>query len=119
MIDVGYSGVIGAERIAHGEAPYGNFPVEGARRRAVRPTRDGEIRDRIQTNGRCESANPHGDTYGPVAYEAYLPGYSMLGWSGKWDDLPAAHFTSIALRPALPARARARRAALRRHPARR
>jgi hypothetical protein len=30
-----------------------------------------------------------------VAYEAYLPGYWILGWSGKWDDLPAAHFASI------------------------
>jgi hypothetical protein len=28
---------------------------------------------------------------------AYLPGFWMLGWSGKWDELPAAHFTSIAL----------------------
>ncbi|MDX6467081.1 MAG: hypothetical protein QOI27_2121, partial [Gaiellaceae bacterium] len=56
----------------------------------------GEIRNRIQTNGRCESANPQGDTYGPVAYEAYIPGYLVRGWSGKWDDLPAAHFTSIA-----------------------
>ena len=55
----------------------------------------GEIRDRIQTNGRCESANPQGDTYGPVAYEAYLPGYWIRGWSGKWDDLPAAHLTSL------------------------
>ena len=33
---------------------------------------------------------------GPVAYEAYLPGYLALGWTGKWDDLPAAHFASIA-----------------------
>jgi len=57
---------------------------------------EGEIRDRIQTNGRCESANPQGDTYGPVAYESYLPGYWIRGWSGKWDRLPAAHFTSIA-----------------------
>ena len=29
MIDVGYSGVIGAERIVHGQAPWGNFPIEG------------------------------------------------------------------------------------------
>ena len=35
---------------------------------------DGEIRERVQTNGRCESANERGDTYGPVAYEAYVPG---------------------------------------------
>jgi hypothetical protein len=31
-----------------------------------------------------------------VAYESYLPGYWIRGWSGKWDKLPAAHFTSIA-----------------------
>jgi hypothetical protein len=31
-----------------------------------------------------------------VAYESYLPGYAIFGWSGKWDTLPAAHFTSIA-----------------------
>ena len=28
VIDVGYSGVIGAERIVHGQAPWGHFPVE-------------------------------------------------------------------------------------------
>jgi hypothetical protein len=56
----------------------------------------GETRERIQTNGRCESANPQGDTYGPVAYESYIPGYLLFGWNGKWDSLPAAHFTSIA-----------------------
>jgi hypothetical protein len=53
------------------------------------------VRDRIQTNGRCESGNGRGDTYGPVSYLAYVPGYLALDWSGKWDDLPAAHFTSI------------------------
>ena len=95
VIDVGYSGVVGANRIANGEAPYGHFPIEEGR--ACGPSdADGEIRNRIQTNGRCESANPQGDTYGPVAYETYLPGYLLLGWSGKWDDLPAAHFASIA-----------------------
>ena len=57
---------------------------------------DGEIRERVQTNGRCESANERGDTYGPVAYEAYIPGYALFGWSGKWDDLPASHATAIA-----------------------
>jgi hypothetical protein len=94
VIDVGYSGVIGANRIANGQSPYGHFPVELGK--ACGPSDiDGETRERIQTNGRCESANPQGDTYGPVAYEAYLPGYLALGWTGKWDDLPAAHFASI------------------------
>ena len=101
VIDVGYSGVIGAERIVQGQAPWGNFPVEklpsGKGLKPCGPAdASGEIRNRIQTNGRCEGANPEGDTYGPVAYESYIPGYLVLGWSGKWDDLPAAHFTSIA-----------------------
>jgi hypothetical protein len=94
VIDVGYSGVVGANRIANGVVPYGNFPVELGKPCGPADA-DGEIRDRIQRDGRCESANPQGDTYGPVAYEAYLPGYLALGWTGKWDDLPAAHFSSI------------------------
>lgn len=95
VIDVGYSGVIGAERIVHGQAPWGHFPVEDDLKACGPADNAGEIRERIQTNGRCESANPQGDTYGPVAYESYIPGYLVRGWSGKWDDLPAAHFTSI------------------------
>ena len=63
---------------------------------AARPTPTGAIRDHIQTNGRCESANARGDTYGPTAYLAYVPAVLTLGWSGKWDSLPAAHATSIA-----------------------
>jgi hypothetical protein len=96
VIDVGYSGVIGAERIVNGEAPWGNFPIEGNLAACGPADAAGETRERIQTNGRCESANPQGDTYGPVAYEAYIPGYGLFGWSGKWDSLPASHFTSIA-----------------------
>ena len=96
VIDVGYSGVIGADRIAHGEIPYGNFPVEDSRRACGPADSEGEIRDRIQSNRVCETANPLGDTYGPVAYYAYLPGYLLFGWSHKWDTLPAVHFTSIA-----------------------
>ncbi|MGB2952306.1 MAG: hypothetical protein WBB74_02800 [Gaiellaceae bacterium] len=95
VIDVGYSGVVGADRIAHGHSPYGHFPVEDKLKACGPADQDGEIRNRIQTNGRCESANPQGDTYGPVAYETYLPGYLALGWSGKWDKLPAAHLTAI------------------------
>ena len=95
VIDVGYSGVIGAQRIANGVDPYGNFPIEGDRPACGPADSSGEIRDRIQTNGRCEAADAQGDTYGPVSYEAYLPGYWAFGWSGKWDTLPAAHATSI------------------------
>jgi hypothetical protein len=96
VIDVGYAGVIGADRILDGQAPYGHMPVEEARRACGKADADGEIRDRIQQNGRCESANPRGDTYGPMAYLAYVPAVLTLGWSGKWDSLPAAHATAIA-----------------------
>jgi hypothetical protein len=96
VIDVGYAGVIGADRIVHGQSPYNHFPTEGDLKACGPKDQDGEIRDRIQTNGRCESANDRGDTYGPVSYESYIPGYLALGWTGKWDDLPAAHATSIA-----------------------
>jgi len=95
VIDVGYAGVIGAERIATGVMPYDHFPEEDNLKACGPADSSGEIRDRIQFNGRCESANPLGDTYGPVAYEAYLPGYWIRGWSGKWDNLPAVHLTSI------------------------
>ena len=94
VIDVGYSGVIGAQRIASGQSPYGHFPVEAGRPCAP-PDRNGRQVYRIQANGRCEAADPNGDTYGPFAYEAYLPGYAAIGWTGKGDDLNAARFTSI------------------------
>ena len=95
VIDVGYAGVIGAQRIAdEGRAPYGNMP-EDAGKECGSADAEGYVRDRIQDNGRCESANPRGDTYGPVTYLAYVPGYLGFGWSGKWDELPAAHFTAI------------------------
>ena len=105
VIDVGLSGVIGAQRIATGESPYGNFPIEGNRPACGPADSYGEIRDRIQTNGRCEAADAQGDTYGPVSYEAYLPGYWVFGWSGKWDTLAGRPRDLDPLGPALPARA--------------
>ncbi len=66
-IDVGYAGVVGADRIAHGEPIYGNFP------------------DDISS----------GDTYGPVSYLAYVPFELVWPWSGEWDDLPAAHGAAV------------------------
>jgi hypothetical protein len=68
VIDVGYAGVIGAQRISDGKPLYGHYP----------------------------SNNEHGDTYGPVNYEAYVPFEQIFGWSGLWDDLPAAHAAAIA-----------------------
>jgi len=68
VIDVGYAGVIGADKIIHDEKLYGDFPVD----------------------------NAQGDTYGPVNYYAYLPFRAIFGWSGTWDDLPAAHAAAIA-----------------------
>ena len=95
VIDVGYASVIGAQRIvSQGESPYGHMPTDDGKECGA-PDADGYVRERIQTNGRCESANERGDTYGPATYLAYVPGYLAFGWSGKWDDLPAAHFTSI------------------------
>jgi hypothetical protein len=67
VIDVGYAGVIGAQRIVHGKPLYGHYP----------------------------SDNEHGDTYGPVNYEAYVPFEQAFGWGGTWDDLPAAHAAAI------------------------
>jgi hypothetical protein len=68
VIDVGYAGVIGAQRITTDRALYGKYP----------------------------SDNEHGDTYGPANYEAYVPFEQVFGWSGLWDDLPAAHAAAIA-----------------------
>jgi hypothetical protein len=69
VIDVGYSGVIGADRLAHGDPLYGEgaFPAD----------------------------NPFGDTYGPANYFSYLPFELALPWSGEWDALPAAHAAAI------------------------
>ena len=67
VIDVGYAGVIGADKLLHDKPLYGNWPKD----------------------------NAQGDTYGPVAYYVYLPFRAIFGWSGTWDDLPAAHAAAI------------------------
>jgi len=96
VIDVGYSGVVGAQRIASGEMPYGHMPTENTGQKGcAAPDREGRTAYRIQTNGRCEAGDANGDTYGPVSYQAYLPGYWALGWKGIGDKLNAARFTSI------------------------
>jgi multisubunit Na+/H+ antiporter MnhF subunit len=66
VIDVGYSGVIGADKLAHGRELYGAFPND----------------------------NRQGDTYGPLLYLAYVPFELIWPWKGRWDALPAAHAAS-------------------------
>jgi hypothetical protein len=67
VIDVGYAGVIGADKLIHGHPLYGNWPAD----------------------------NRYGDTYGPVSYYLYVPFRLIFGWSGRWDSLPAAHAAAI------------------------
>ena len=71
VIDVSYSGVIGADRITHGETVWGK----------------GEFPD----------DNDVGDAYGPVNYYAYIPFEAALPWdTGYFDDeLPAARGAAI------------------------
>ena len=76
--------------------PYGNMPQRGDLKPCGPEDAEGQVRERIQTNGRCEAAIERGDTYGPVSYLAYVPAVAVFDWSGKWDSLPAAHATSIA-----------------------
>ena len=68
VIDVGYAGVVGADRIMDGDQLYGQgFSTDVER----------------------------GDTYGPVNYLLYVPFEQALPWSGRWDNLPAAHGAAI------------------------
>ncbi len=66
VIDVGYAGVVGADRIADGDGIYGEFPKDIA----------------------------HGDTYGPVNYVLYAPFEQALPW--RDGSLDAAHGAAIA-----------------------
>ena len=96
VIDVGLAGVVGASRIVDGQAPYGNMPQRGDLEPCGPADSEGDVRERVQTNGRCEAAIERGDTYGPLSYLAYVPATLAFPWSRKWDSLPAAHITSIA-----------------------
>ena len=96
VIDVGYAGVIGADRLVRGELPYGNFPGRTGAGCGVKYA-DGSFVAYHQEDdlGRCESPNEAGDTYGPINYAAYVPALAVVGWTGQWDDLPSAHATSV------------------------
>ena len=58
VIDVGFSGVIGADKLIHNVPLYGHWPSNDA----------------------------YGDTYGPFNYFVYVPFRLVLGWSGAWDS---------------------------------
>ena len=66
VIDVGYAGVLGANRITHGLSLY-DWNLDW-----------------------------HPNTYGPVNYLAYVPFEWIWPNHGKWDDLPAAHAAAVA-----------------------
>jgi hypothetical protein len=68
VIDVGYAGVIGADKLLDDQHLYGHWPKD----------------------------NANGDTYAPVNYYAYVPAKAIFGWGGTWDNLPAAHAAAIA-----------------------
>ena len=89
--------------------PYGHFPVEGSRKACGAADAEGEIRDRIQENGRCESANPYGDTYGPSRTRPTCPGYRDPRLERQVGRPPGRALDADLLRPALHLRPRARR----------
>ncbi len=69
VIDVGYAGTIGADKLVAGEPIYGE--------------------------GQFPDDNRFGDTYGPLNYYAYVPFELALPWSGEWDELAASHAAAI------------------------
>ena len=68
-VDVGYASIVGADHLMSGGGLY---------------------------DGSLGEAFDGGDTYGPVNYLAYVPFVAVFGWSGEFDELPAAHAAAIA-----------------------
>jgi hypothetical protein len=73
VIDVGLAGVIGADRLSHGEDVY---------------TED-------FSQGLPPSADVRGDVYGPANYLAYVPFEQAFPWSGDWDEVSAARAAAL------------------------
>ncbi len=94
VIDVGYASVVGADRIVEGSSPYGTMPKRTDDHCGKRYS-DGSWQAYVQESGACESPVERGDTYGPVMYASYVPMTALLGWSGLWDELDAAHGTAF------------------------
>ena len=73
VIDVGLAGVIGADRLAHGEDVYTEeFP-----------------------EGLPSSGDVRGDVYGPANYMFYVPFELAFPWSGSWDEVSAARAAAL------------------------
>ena len=68
VIDIGFAGVAGADRIGEGEGIY-----------------DGDFTPLID----------RGDSYGPANYLIYVPFEQVLPWDGGLEELPAAHAVAI------------------------
>ena len=110
VIDVGYSGVIGAERIARGQSPVRQLPGRGRpARRAGRPTRTARSATASRRTAAASRRTRRATRTGRSRTRRTCPATCAFGWTGKWDDLPAAHFDLDRVRHALPARPRAGR----------
>jgi hypothetical protein len=68
VIDIGFAGVVGADRILSGEEIY-----------------EGQFTPLID----------RGDSYGPFNYLAYVPFVALFPWGGGLEPLPAAHAAAI------------------------
>jgi hypothetical protein len=68
VIDIGFAGVVGADRIAGGEGIY-----------------DGQFTPLVD----------RGDSYGPLNYLLYVPFEQLFPWAGGLESLPAAHAFTI------------------------
>jgi hypothetical protein len=68
VIDIGFAGVVGADRIGSGQGIY-----------------DGHFTPLID----------RGDSYGPFNYLVYVPFEQIWPWHGGLEELPAAHAASI------------------------
>jgi hypothetical protein len=73
VIDVGLAGVIGADRLTHGE----------------------DIYSEDFSQGLPPSSDVRGDVYGPANYLAYVPFEQAFPWSGSWDEVSAARAAAI------------------------
>ncbi len=68
VIDIGFAGVVGADRIGHGQGIYG---------------------------GHFTPLIDRGDSYGPLNYLLYVPFEQIFPWHGGLEPLPAAHALTI------------------------